>query len=46
MMKPARFAIGVDACRENLRANSHAAQANALYLIADARALPRAYCFF
>jgi 16S rRNA (adenine(1408)-N(1))-methyltransferase len=37
---PARFAIGVDACRENLRANSHAAQANALYLIADARALP------
>ncbi len=39
---PARFAIGVDACRENLRANSRAAPANALYLIADARALPRA----
>src|SRR5829696_8986162 len=37
---PARFAIGVDACRENLRANSRIAPANALYLIADARALP------
>jgi len=37
---PARFAIGVDACRENLRANSRMAPANALYLIADARALP------
>jgi hypothetical protein len=37
---PARFAIGVDACRENLRANSRLAPANALYLIADARALP------
>ncbi len=37
---PARFAIGVDACRENLRANSRVAQVNALYLIADARALP------
>jgi 16S rRNA (adenine(1408)-N(1))-methyltransferase len=37
---PARFAIGVDACRENLRANSRVAPANALYLIADARALP------
>jgi len=36
----ARFAIGVDACRENLRANSRATPANALYLIADARALP------
>lgn len=36
----ARFAIGVDACRENLRANSRVAPANALYLIADARALP------
>jgi len=39
---PARFAIGVDTCRENLRANSRAAMANALYLIADARALPGA----
>lgn len=38
----ARFAIGVDACRENLRASSRVAPANALYLIADARALPRA----
>jgi 16S rRNA (adenine(1408)-N(1))-methyltransferase len=37
---PARFVIGVDACRENLRAISRAAPANALYLIADARALP------
>jgi 16S rRNA (adenine(1408)-N(1))-methyltransferase len=36
----ARFAIGVDACRENLRANPRTAPANALYLIADARALP------
>ena len=39
---PARFAIGVDACRENLRAHSRAAPANALYLIAEARALPHA----
>lgn len=37
---PARFAIGVDACRENLRTNSRTVPANALYLIADARALP------
>ena len=37
---PARFAIGVDTCRENLCANSRAAPPNALYLIADARALP------
>jgi len=37
---PARFAIGVDACRENLRASSRVAPANALSLIADARALP------
>ena len=36
----ARFVIGVDACRENLRANSRTAPRNALYLIADARALP------
>jgi 16S rRNA (adenine(1408)-N(1))-methyltransferase len=39
---PARFAIGVDACRENLRANSRVAPANALYLIAEARMLPHA----
>jgi 16S rRNA (adenine(1408)-N(1))-methyltransferase len=37
---PSRFAVGVDACRENLRASSRLAPANALYLIADARALP------
>jgi len=37
---PARFGIGVDACRENLRANSRTAPTNALYLITDARALP------
>jgi 16S rRNA (adenine(1408)-N(1))-methyltransferase len=37
---PARFVIGVDACREHLRANSRTAPPNALYLIADARALP------
>jgi 16S rRNA (adenine(1408)-N(1))-methyltransferase len=36
----ARFAIGVDACRENLRANSRTAPGNALYLIGDARAIP------
>jgi 16S rRNA (adenine(1408)-N(1))-methyltransferase len=39
---PERFAIGVDACRENLRAVSRSAPANALYLIAEACALPRA----
>jgi 16S rRNA (adenine(1408)-N(1))-methyltransferase len=39
---PARFAIGVDTCRENLRANSRVAPPNSLYLIADARALPSA----
>ena len=37
-----RFAIGVDACRENLRASSLKPPANALYLIAEARMLPRA----
>ncbi|HEU5103392.1 MAG TPA: class I SAM-dependent methyltransferase [Roseiflexaceae bacterium] len=39
---PARFAIGVDACRENLRANSRSAPPNALYLITEAHALPEA----
>jgi len=39
---PARFAIGLDACRENLRDSSRQAQDNALYLIANARELPRA----
>lgn len=36
----ARFVIGVDLCRENLRAVSRSAPSNALYLIADALALP------
>jgi 16S rRNA (adenine(1408)-N(1))-methyltransferase len=34
------LAIGLDACRENLRDASRRAPANALYLIADALALP------
>jgi 16S rRNA (adenine(1408)-N(1))-methyltransferase len=38
---PARFAIGVDACHENLRDAARRAPANALYLIAAAQALPR-----
>ena len=37
---PARFIIGVDLCRENLRDASRRAPSNALYLIADALALP------
>ena len=36
----ATFAIGVDACRENLRAHSLHTPPNALYLIANALALP------
>jgi len=39
---PTTFAIGVDACRENLREASRRAPANALYLIANALALPPA----
>ncbi len=35
-----RFFIGVDACRENLRANSLAKLPNALFIIASALALP------
>jgi 16S rRNA (adenine(1408)-N(1))-methyltransferase len=35
-----QFAIGVDACRENLRALSRIALPNALYVIANAQALP------
>jgi 16S rRNA (adenine(1408)-N(1))-methyltransferase len=35
-----RFAIGVDACREQLRAASRTAPRNALFVIAEARALP------
>jgi 16S rRNA (adenine(1408)-N(1))-methyltransferase len=38
--RPENFAIGVDACRENLREVSRRAPDNALYLIADALALP------
>jgi 16S rRNA (adenine(1408)-N(1))-methyltransferase len=37
---PGWFAIGVDTCRENLRAASGRAQCNALFVIAEARALP------
>lgn len=33
--------IGLDACRENLRVTSRAAPGNALYVISDARSLPR-----
>ena len=35
-----QFVIGVDACRENLRTQSRLAQPNALYVIANAQALP------
>ena len=35
-----RFFIGVDACRENLRANSLVKLPNALFVIASAQALP------
>ena len=38
--QPANYAIGVDACRENLRAESLHTPPNALYLIANALALP------
>jgi 16S rRNA (adenine(1408)-N(1))-methyltransferase len=34
------FFIGIDACRENLRENSQAKLLNALYVIANAQALP------
>lgn len=34
------FAIGIDSCRENLRAVSRKAPGNALFLIANARTLP------
>lgn len=39
---PTTFAIGIDACRENLRESSRRAPDNALYLIANALALPPA----
>ena len=38
---PNWFVIGVDACRENLRNASRKAPPNALYLIANALALPK-----
>ncbi|MCI0576389.1 MAG: class I SAM-dependent methyltransferase [Chloroflexi bacterium] len=37
---PGTFALGIDACRENLRDASRKAPGNALYLIANASALP------
>ncbi|HEV7129563.1 MAG TPA: class I SAM-dependent methyltransferase [Ktedonobacterales bacterium] len=37
---PTTFAIGIDACRDNLREQSRSAPPNALYLIANALALP------
>ena len=36
-----RFFMGVDACRENLRANSQRKLPNALFIIASAQALPQ-----
>ena len=38
---PSSFAIGIDACRENLRGASRDAPRNALFVIANALALPR-----
>ncbi len=38
--QPTWFAIGIDACRENLRAASRDAPPNALFIIANALALP------
>lgn len=37
---PRAFVIGIDACRENLRDLSRQPRANALFVIANARALP------
>jgi 16S rRNA (adenine(1408)-N(1))-methyltransferase len=37
---PEYFFIGMDACRENLRANSQRRLPNALFVIANAQALP------
>lgn len=39
-MHPRRFIIGVDACRENLYAESQQVPANSLFVIANAEALP------
>ncbi|MCA1665806.1 MAG: class I SAM-dependent methyltransferase [Thermomicrobia bacterium] len=41
---PSSFAIGIDACRENLRSLSRDAPPNALFVIANALALPRELC--
>ncbi|MGI8689848.1 MAG: class I SAM-dependent methyltransferase [Thermomicrobiales bacterium] len=41
---PSGFAIGIDACRENLRGGSRNAPRNALFIIANALALPRELC--
>lgn len=38
--RPTWFVVGVDACRDNLRKASRKAPANALYVIANAFALP------
>ena len=38
---PCSFFIGVDACRENLRANSRRRLPNALFVIASAQSLPK-----
>ncbi len=38
--RPSCFAIGLDACRENLRASSRSGAPNALYVIANALAMP------
>jgi hypothetical protein len=38
--RPTWFAVGVDACRDNLREASRKAPPNALYVIANALALP------
>jgi len=38
---PQQFVIGIDACRENLRASSRNVPPNALFVIANAQALPR-----
>jgi 16S rRNA (adenine(1408)-N(1))-methyltransferase len=38
--RPAVFALGIDACRENLRAASRRAPGNAFFVIANALALP------
>jgi 16S rRNA (adenine(1408)-N(1))-methyltransferase len=40
--RPDAFVLGIDACRENLRAASRKAPGNALYVIANACALPGA----